>query len=96
MANARTQFDIPAGEWTKIINGTTSARVFKKKTDVEYMSLHYTDVADDPNGVVDVDPEAETVEAMVFVNGDWDFSNGSNGYIWVAPNGDVDGILTVT
>lgn len=97
MANARTEIAIPAGEWTLIIDNKTAARVFKKKTDVDYMTLHYTTGAENPNTIpVDVDPAAETVEAMVFKDGDWDFSNSAAGYVWAAVVGTVDGLLTVT
>lgn len=98
MANLRNEIAIPAGVWTLIIDGKTSARVFEKKVlHGGYITLEYGDAADDPTvAPVAISPNTDTVEDMVFVNKEWIYENSVLGYVWVAPVNDVDGILVVT
>jgi len=98
MANLRTQKAIPAGVWTLIINGKTSARVFEKKVlQGGYITLEYGDAADNPNTLtIPVSPNSDTAENMVFRDQEWIYENSALGYVWAAPVGDVDGILGVT
>lgn len=98
MANLRTQKEIPAGVWTLIINGKTSAKVFEKKTlNSGYITLEYGAAADDPNTLtIPVSPNSDTAENMVFRDQEWLYENSGLGYVWAAPVGGVAGILVVT
>jgi hypothetical protein len=98
MANSRNEIEIPAGVWTKIIDGKTAGRVFEKKVlNKGYITLEYNDTGDNPNTLtIPITPNSETVEEMVFENKEWIHQSSVNGYVWVAPVGSEDGLLVIT
>lgn len=48
MADKRTVFPIPADTWVRVVNGATSANIYKRIVVVDYYSMAFDNAADTP------------------------------------------------
>ena len=102
MADKRTNFAIPANTWVRVLQGGTSATMYKEKTTSEYMSLIYSaDVGtDDPNTLfplMDTTNQAPPTSQLMFSDGlIEEFADSVNTYYWVACKSGKMGSVIVT
>jgi hypothetical protein len=89
MADLRTKHPITEDQWKKIIDGGTSAKVWRQLNGPTYFSMIFDSNADTPTGTPD------TMQRM-FQGGDTDeFEYPSAAYVWVMCQGE-NGAVIVT
>lgn len=96
MANKRTVFPIPANTWVKVVDGATSAKIYRANTNVTYNSFVGTASGDTPSDTLLLTPTSE----KMFMEEDSKYneilSDSAAVYMWVKCDLDEVGELIVT
>lgn len=106
MADIRTAITIPVNTWVKVLNGATSALLYKQKTTSDYMSLMF-DAAEtvsspdnDPNLLYPLTAttnQSPATSQKIFLDGlIEEFSHSVNAYFWIACKSGKTGSVVVT
>ena len=92
MADSRTRFSITKDKWTRVVNGGTSAKIWRSSVEpTAYYSMLFDDIGDTPvDGTI-----PNTAEKMFIESGVNFLDNSTTVYLWVTCVGN-DGVVVVT
>lgn len=102
MADKRTNFPIPANTWVRVLQGKTSATIYKETLTSDYMSLMYdADVGtDDPNTLFPLTAttnQKPPTSQKIFLDGlIEEFSDPAVTFFWIACKSGKAGSVVAT